>query len=1065
MASKGANSNPAAAINFVTAVRQKRLNTANGKFSAPDGANLSITDAVAKGLLTVGAEQNPAEGITLCDALRQGLVEARTGRVMDRYSGKQIKVNEAVARGIINPDRLEIYDAKKKEKITLKEALTRNVIDDASGKYVNEKSEKISFGEALKKNLICNPMTLKECDDNDLIDKQNKLKDPINNFANMNILEAIGYGLLDTDLKSIRDVKANEYLTLAEALNAGIITLKGEFRDSESGEVLSLPEAVKRGHLTTVAKKSIFDIEGIKDQSTGNYISFNAAIENGTIDKVTGKFLDKKTKHKIGFSEAAERGLIQPQLLDMLKKTVGIKGDKKKELTLLEAVTEGKIDTHSGLLVDPNTTNTVPMDKALQMNLITPLGAAILKSLMNITVTTATVTQTVRRTIKVSSADFDEGVITFQEALRRGLIDDSTGIFTHPETGKELPLDEAIALGLIRLSPSSSVKSSPMNPDSRTASRQSRLSPEKSLDSSRGESPEKSRASPKRTIKPGTSVRKDSQVESLQTSFEGSERSVRESSSQSRTFQMSSSSTQQETRTRSDSGSRVIPIVVEDMAFKGRGRASTTKLEKSISVISEAGNAGLTLRDAITRELLDPVNGTFAVPDSEQVITFKESVLAGIIDHESASVTSPDSSRASLNLRVALERNFLDETAHYIEGRKSITLQQAIKSGKVRHVAVRNGSASTSRRTSTVQVESSFASESSETINIAKNIRYNANTKSFEVAKDISAADLLQGLKEGKIRPTDIQVQNSKGQGNVNILEALQLGLINKTTGEYHARTGKKMNIIEAIQSGFIAIVGAPGVSRSPPDSIAIQPSGSKSPSLQKASKPLNGSSPTGRKPSPPKTAPKPTKKDSSPSKSSPLDGDFLSVRGGTIKARIIESGVTTTKISSFMVEVPSTGEEITLEEAVKRGLVSEETAAMYKQEVTTDSTVDRILIMITDPDTGIEMPSEEAIAKGIVTKEEVEEILRMKDEQEMRGPKSSPSRTPSRAKGPASLLAASTSTLGRASSRKGSSSESSSSCSISSDDDENDRSSSSYRSELTIEIDKNAPGSQGQII
>jgi hypothetical protein len=38
------------------------------------------------------------------------------------------------------------------------------------------------------------------------------------------------------------------------------------------------------------------------------------------------------------------------------------------------------------------------------------------------------------------------------------------------------------------------------------------------------------------------------------------------------------------------------------------------------------------------------------------------------------------------------------------------------------------------------------------------------------------------------------------------------------------------------------------------------------------------------------------------------------------------------TRISSFMVEVPSTGEEITLEEAVKRGLVSEETAAMYKQ-------------------------------------------------------------------------------------------------------------------------------------
>ena len=1062
MATKGSSSSPsaaAAALNLVTAVRQKRVSTATGKFSAPDGSTLPLSDAVTKSFLKLGEDQSSSEGITLCDAIRQGLVDARTGRINDRYSGKHVKISEAISRGIINPDRLEVYDAKRKEKISLKEAMSKNIVDDAAGKFSTDKGEKLAFAEALKRNLICNPMTLKECDDNDLIDKQNKLKDPINNFANMNILEAVGYGLLDTDLKSIRDVKANEYLTLSEALSSGIITLKGEFKDTESGELMALPEAVKRGHLTTVAKKSIFDIEGIKDQVTGNYISFNAALESGTIDKVTGKFVDKKTKHKIGFSEAAERGLIQPQLLDMFKKTVGIKGDKKKELTLLEAITEGKIDTHSGLLVDPNTTNTVPMDKALQMNLITPLGAAILKSLMNITVTTATVTQTVRRTIKVSSGDFDEGVITFQEALRRGLIDDSTGIFTHPETGKELPLDEAIALGLIRLSPSTSVKSSPLNPDSRTASRQSRHSPDKSLDSSRGESPEKSRASPKRTIKSGTTVRKDSQVESLQTSFEGSERSIRESSSQTRTY---SSSTQQETRTRSDSGSRVIPIVVEDSAFKGRGRTSASKLEKSVSVTSESGTPGLTLRDAITRELLDPVNGTFAVPDSDQVINFKETIFAGLIDPESASVTSPDSSRATLNLRVALERNFLDETAHYIEGRKSITLQQALKSSKVRHAPVKNGSSSTSRRTSTVQVESSFASESSETINIARNIRYNSSTKAFEVAKDISAADLLQGLKEGKIRPTDIQVQNSKGQGNVNILEALQLGLINKTTGEYHSRAGKKMNIIEAIQTGFIVIVGAPGISRSPPDSIPIQPSGGKSPTLQKSSKPLNGPSPTGRKPSPPKTLPKPAKKDRSPSKVSgaSLEGDFLSVRGGTIRARIIESGVTTTKISSFMVEVPSTGEEITLEEAVKRGLVSEETAAMYKQEVTTDSTVDRVVVLITDPETGIEMPSEEAISRGIVTKEEVEELMRMKEEQE-KSPKTPSGKTPAKPKGLASHLAASTSTLGRASSRKGSSSESSSSSSASSSDDENDRSSSSYRSELTIEIDKNAPGSQ----
>ena len=209
--------------------------------------------------------------------------------------------------------------------------------------------------------------------------------------------------------------------------------------------------------MTTVAQKSIFDIEGIKDAASGDYISFNKALEMGIIDKVTGKFVEQtKSRHKIGFKEASDKGFIQPQLLDMLKKPIGIySADKKRELSLLEAVTEGLIDSHTGLIINTATLNTVPMDKALQLQLITPIGAAMLKSLLNITVTTATVTQTVKRYIQVSSAERDsDNAITFQDALRRGLIDDATGVFTHPDTGKELLLDEAIHLGLLKLFPS-----------------------------------------------------------------------------------------------------------------------------------------------------------------------------------------------------------------------------------------------------------------------------------------------------------------------------------------------------------------------------------------------------------------------------------------------------------------------------------------------------------------------------------------------------------------------------------------------------------------------------------
>lgn len=574
-------------------------------------------------------------------------------------------------------DLLEVYDGKRHEKVSLKDALSQSIIDETSGRYITSSGEKLTLMEAQKKNFICNPLTLKECDDCELIDRNSKIKDPVGNRNNMTILEAITYGLLDTDLKSVKDTRANSYVSLAEALATSVISLNGDFHDTQTGEVMSLAEAVKRGHLTTVARKSIFDIEGIKEQSTGNYISLNQAIKTGYVDRATGKLVDKKTKQKVGFSEAADRGLIQPQLLDMLKKPVGIKGNKKKELTLLEAVMEKRIDPSTGLLVDVNTNNTLPMSKALELNLVTPLGAAILKSLMNITVTTATVTQTVRRKVKVSSAEFDDGAINFQEALRRGLVDDVTGVFTHPETGKELALDEAISLGLLKLSPGSPVKLPSTSPREGKASvtRQSfsmptRSSPDRSTDS---------RASPKRSIKTSPPARKDSQVESLQTSFEASHQvSTQDSSRQRKWSQRSSIS-----RASDDSGGRTIPIVVEDTNFKGRGGSSF-----SISKIPENSRM-MTLRDAITKSFLDPVSGIFTDTDTDINMNFKESIFSGFIDPESGSVTSPDSSRASLNLKVALERNFLNETAQYVEGRKAISLQQAIKSGKVRHAPVK----------------------------------------------------------------------------------------------------------------------------------------------------------------------------------------------------------------------------------------------------------------------------------------------------------------------------------------------------------------------------------------
>ena len=189
----------------------------------------------------------------------------------------------------------------------------------------------------------------------------------------------------------------------------------------------------------------------------------------------------------------------------------------------------------------------------------------------------------------------------------------------------------------------------------------------------------------------------------------------------------------------------------------------------------------------------------------------------------------------------------------------------------------------------------------------------------------------------------------------VNMLEAVSKGLIDKSTGEYTA-SSKRMNIMQAIKTGAVALVGVPVA-------LAAAPAIAGKMAYDKL-------------------------RDSKRSDvaSDEMEREIMTVerdtmREGTIHARIVESGVTTTRISTFTVEVPGTGEEITLEEAVKRGLVTEETARQYKEEVTTDKSVESMMVLIIDPATGEEIPSEEAVRRGIVTVEEVEEFLRMKEE------------------------------------------------------------------------------------
>ena len=900
---------------LVQVIRSGMIDADSGKVKMQGKKSCSVKDALNQGVIgpnsSSSAEPNVddvQQGISLSDALKMGLVESGSGKIVDRFSGECVPITDAITRGLLNPNRLEVFNPEDSKRISLEAAIKAEIIDESKGTYKTKTGSQVEFSEAVKKNFIANPLTLKECDDFDLIEKDNKIRDPVTKRP-LSLLAAIGVGILDIDLKSVRDVKSGELVTLQEAIKRGIVDAdKGHFRCSETDGVLSLGDAVKKGHLTTVGKKSIFDIEGLQDQQSGDYISFNTALDRGVI--LGKKVVEKKTGGKLSFADAAEKGLIQAQLVDMLNKTVGIKDFGGREMTLLEAVGDGKVDPNSGLPIDPKTKKTVPFEKAIEKGLISASGAAVLKSLLNITVTTATVTQTVKRYINVS-AEEGEGAVTFDEAIRRGLIDESSGVFTHPDTGKQLAVDEAANLGLIKIKSSSSSASS-RHSSFRSTSIKGLGS---SNNSSRGQSPDKNAgrkdsAGSNASRKTSTSGGGGGSRKSASKRVSSFEREQQQTSSSS--FSYSSSS-----EVVSSSSARHVPIRVEKNGSSHHHQKDEEIVERKASISSpEIPAQGFTLKEAMDRELLDATKGIFKMTETSSPINFAQSIDQGLIDAKSASVIVNDET-PPMSLQKALDQKVLDECGNFNDARRTYTMQQAVRTGRVKHVR-KGGQRTASRSSSVVDSDSDF-------VQVHERIRIRKLTGQFEVHPDVTPTDLLQALQEGKLRPSDIMVKNPKRENTtVNVLEAIRSGMINKSTGEYTTHEGKTLNIVDAIKYGFVTFMGTRKDSESP-----------------------NGN-----------------------------------LRSGKIHARIVESGVTTTTLSSFMVEVPGTGEEIKLEEAVRRGLVSEETAKLYKEEVSTDSKVESTVVLITDPETGEELPSEEAIAKGIVSREEVEEFVRMKDQE-----------------------------------------------------------------------------------
>lgn len=759
------------------------LNT--GSYRLDSGESITITEAYQKGYLLEQREVKLKTGaVCLYDAINQGLIDDKTGWIVDRNSGNKYQIDAAVKTNVVDGDVREIVDPKVDNKITVIQALEKGVINPKLGKY-SLATEKLSFVEAKRRQLIFKPMTLSDIVDAGLLDGEGKVLFP-GRQTKLTILEAISRGVLDSDsVKCIFDSVSNEYVTLNEAIVKGIILPNSSFKDALTGEVISIPEAVYRGYIISVAQKSIFDIDGFQSPDKSGFISFNAATSKGHISKQFGGSLvtNSRSGKLVPFVDAVTTGEVKAEVYDMLTRKIGI-FENGIELSVLEAVFKGYINPANGSFIDIHRNKVVPLNDAIAQNLITAEGAALLNSLLTINVKIHKTGKVVQRYVTVAKSEesLPYSRMTYTEALQKGFIDNKSQMFIDPDLKKPIPITQALNEGKIR-------------PDSIESNRViENVEPLKH--------PQGVQVVPDRL----TATIKVIHLQPHLDAVDG------------------------ESNYASLSTSNKLPTLYTEAKVleASNEKVATAEFISAEKHAYELPVEGWLLSEAIKQSLFDPVTGLFIIPGTDRLVSFEECVNLKIINPSSAVIVDPSNNR-KISLMKGLDRKLLDATGHYMIDNQKLNMKEAIDKGYViledkmeietcsqRLIQVIKESGKPDKVEVSTIVDQDMPSytdvqnSSLEPVQIESGVIYDP-LSSLVIYTDTNKSEpLIEAVKNNRVPLKSIKVQHPYTREEVTIDEALQTSIIDPETGNYNDQLGNKITLQDAAKLGVLTVAGAP---------------------------------------------------------------------------------------------------------------------------------------------------------------------------------------------------------------------------------------------------------------
>ena len=309
---------------------------------------------------------------------------------------------EALQRKVID-DSSVLQDPLTHELITVREAITKGILDVTAGKIVDHKSK-----EARPLISGIRPSELE--------------KSPSRIMPLLSLHQALKQGLYDSEFNSVANPVTGERLSLEDAIERGVIDPRSRIIDPFRERTVTLEDAVESGMLDP-------NIGLVISTKVGESMSLEEAFQQDLIVP-TDDDLETFT-----LRESIDRGIISQE--------TGLFEDPNtlQDISIPSAVSLGVLNLENVCVLDQDSNRFVSLPEAVKLGLYHPKTCDVYDRESS---GLLTVVEAWKRGLMI-----EEKGLSWQDILEQGLFNQKDGTITHPQSGESLSLQDALTSKLI----------------------------------------------------------------------------------------------------------------------------------------------------------------------------------------------------------------------------------------------------------------------------------------------------------------------------------------------------------------------------------------------------------------------------------------------------------------------------------------------------------------------------------------------------------------------------------------------------------------------------------------